>query len=111
MPCQLTSGAPPVLHVCLQAAAAAAAAAASASGPTDPTKFVGKKSKAASKRGPGATQWEILMKSGIPEDEIPRFRCGAASSSRGFRTLCGVMWSLHHACDVVFTLNCYLAAN
>jgi hypothetical protein len=54
--------------------AAEAAAAAAAAGPTDPTKFVGKKSKAVAKKGAGATQWEILAKSGIPEEEIPQFR-------------------------------------
>jgi len=47
---------------------------AAASGPADPTKFVGKKSKAQAKKGAGATQWEILLKSGIPPEEIPRFR-------------------------------------
>jgi leucyl-tRNA synthetase len=45
-----------------------------AAGPADPTKFSGKKSKAMSKKGAGATQWEILMKSGIPPEEIPQFR-------------------------------------
>lgn len=40
----------------------------------DPTKFSGKKSKAAAKKGPGATQWQILKQSGIPEGEIPDFR-------------------------------------
>lgn len=54
--------------------AAEAAAAAAAAGPADPTKFVGKKSKAVAKKGAGATQWEILAKSGIPESEIPEFR-------------------------------------
>ncbi|GFH30268.1 leucine-tRNA ligase, cytoplasmic, partial [Haematococcus lacustris] len=39
----------------------------------DPAKFAGKKSKAAAKKGPGATQWGILRLSGIPEEEIPRF--------------------------------------
>lgn len=39
----------------------------------DPTKFVAKKSKALAKKGRGASQWEILKMSGIPEDEIPRF--------------------------------------
>lgn len=38
----------------------------------DPTKFTGKKSKAAAKTGPGSTQWEIMRMSGIPEDEIPQ---------------------------------------
>lgn len=39
----------------------------------DPTKFVAKKSKALAKKGRGASQWEILKMSGIPEDEIPKF--------------------------------------
>lgn len=42
----------------------------------DPTKFSGKKSKAAAKKGTGATQWQILKQSGIPEDQIPDFRWG-----------------------------------
>ena len=37
--------------------------------------FKGKKSKAAAKQGKGKTQWEILKQSGIPEEEIPAFRC------------------------------------
>lgn len=41
----------------------------------DPTKFKGKKSKAASKQGTAATQWGILAASGIPQAEIPDFRC------------------------------------
>lgn len=41
----------------------------------DATKFSGKKSKAAAKKGPGATQYEILAKSGIPAEEIASFRC------------------------------------
>jgi leucyl-tRNA synthetase len=36
-------------------------------------KFTSKKSKANAKKGTGATQWEILKMSGIPEDEIPKF--------------------------------------
>ncbi len=49
----------------------------------DPTKFVAKKGKAAAKKGVGATQWEILKLSGIPEEDIPLFRwagcvCGGA---------------------------------
>uniref|UniRef100_A0A7S0UUZ6 leucine--tRNA ligase n=1 Tax=Polytomella parva TaxID=51329 RepID=A0A7S0UUZ6_9CHLO len=40
----------------------------------DPTKFSGKKSKAAAKQGAGASQWEILKKSGIDEEDIPLFR-------------------------------------
>lgn len=39
----------------------------------DPTKFVAKKSKAAAKKGAGATQWDILKMSGIPEADIPAF--------------------------------------
>jgi len=41
---------------------------------SDPTKFSGKKSKAAAKQGTAATQWGILQSSGIPEEEIPNFR-------------------------------------
>ena len=37
-------------------------------------KAKGKKSKAAAKQGKGATQYEILEKSGIPEKEIPAFQ-------------------------------------
>lgn len=40
----------------------------------DPTKFSGKKSKAAAKKGPGAYQYEILQKSDIPDEQIPAFR-------------------------------------
>lgn len=39
----------------------------------DPTKFAAKKSKAVAKKGKGASQWDILKLSGIPEDEIPKF--------------------------------------
>lgn len=46
-------------------------------GKADPTKFSGKKSKAAAKKGPGATQWQILRQSGIPEADIPAFRWAA----------------------------------
>jgi len=35
--------------------------------------FKSNKSKAASKKGPGSTQYEIMKKMGIPEEEIPRF--------------------------------------
>lgn len=41
----------------------------------DPLKFAGKKSKAAAKQGSAKTQWGILRDSGIPEAEIPNFRC------------------------------------
>ena len=55
------------------AVAAAAAAAASAAAEKDPAKFSGKKSKAAAKKGTGATQWEIMKLSGIAEEDIPAF--------------------------------------
>ena len=42
-------------------------------GPVDPTKFTAKKSKALAKKGAGASQWEILKMSGIPEEDIPAF--------------------------------------
>jgi hypothetical protein len=64
-------------HLCVSFFAVAALQEAAA-GPADPTKFSGKKSKAMSKKGAGATQWEILMKSGIPPEEIPEFRCAVA---------------------------------
>lgn len=35
---------------------------------------VTKKGKAAAKKGKGATQWDILKNSGIPEDEIHNFQ-------------------------------------
>ena len=40
----------------------------------DPTKFSGKKSKAAAKKGPGTYQYDILLKSDIPAAQIPAFR-------------------------------------
>eukprot|EP00882_Tetradesmus_deserticola_P006429 GHRQ01006765.1.p1 GENE.GHRQ01006765.1~~GHRQ01006765.1.p1 ORF type:complete len:1052 (+),score=503.60 GHRQ01006765.1:66-3221(+) len=88
-----------------QTAAAAAAAGPQAAGdagagPADPTKFSGKKSKAMSKKGAGATQWEILMKSGLPPEDIPRFRDPAhwlqyfpPLAERDMRAMgCGVDW-------------------
>ncbi|KAL4854122.1 Leucine--tRNA ligase [Chlorella vulgaris] len=42
-------------------------------GGADPTKFVAKKSKAAAKKGVGNTQWDILLMSGIPAEQIPKF--------------------------------------
>ena len=72
-----TYGCPPVFpseeDTAAEAATAAAAAAEAdaAAGPTDPTKFVAKKSKAAAKKGTGNTQWDILKMSGIPEEELP----------------------------------------
>ena len=61
---------------CTQAAEAEAAQTAAAE--KDPAKFSGKKSKAAAKKGAGSTQWDILIRSGIPEAEVPKFRCSAA---------------------------------
>jgi hypothetical protein len=62
------------------AAAAAAAAPAGAGGAAEPKrekelgKFSGKKSKAVAKGGAaGMSQYEILLKSGLAEDEIPAF--------------------------------------
>lgn len=52
----------------------------------DPSKFVGKKSKAAAKQGSAKTQWGILRDSGIPESEIPKFRCAFVKIV--------VMWSM-----------------
>ncbi len=39
-----------------------------------PGTFVAKKSKAAAKKGTGTTQWAILEQSGIPPEDIPKFR-------------------------------------
>lgn len=44
-------------------------------GAAAPDVKVTKKSKVAAKKGKGATQWDILKNSGIPEDEIPNFQC------------------------------------
>jgi len=55
-------------------AEAVAAAAVSASADKDPSKFAGKKSKAAAKQGPGASQWGIMRLSGLGEAEISAFR-------------------------------------
>ncbi|KAG1663339.1 hypothetical protein FOA52_004101 [Chlamydomonas sp. UWO 241] len=41
---------------------------------TDPTKFTSKKSKAGAKKGAGSYQYQILQKSGIPDEDIPAFR-------------------------------------
>jgi leucyl-tRNA synthetase len=81
-------------------AAAASAAAASAAADKDPSKFVGKKSKAQAKKGTAATQWQILRQSGIPEEEIPAFRDPAhwlryfpPRAMEDIRALgCGVDW-------------------
>ena len=64
---------------CTQAAEAEAAQTAAAE--KDPAKFSGKKSKAAAKKGAGSTQWDILIRSGIPEAEVPKFRCSDARAS------------------------------
>ncbi|GIL94940.1 hypothetical protein Vretimale_1053 [Volvox reticuliferus] len=55
-------------------AAAVSAAPAGGDVKADPTKFSGKKSKAAAKKGTGAYQYQILKQSGIPDDQIPEFR-------------------------------------
>jgi leucyl-tRNA synthetase len=57
-------------------AAAAASAAPAVPAFKDPNaKFGGKKTKAVAKAGgPGLSQYDILLKSGIPESEIPAFR-------------------------------------
>lgn len=57
----------------------------------DPTKFSGKKSKAAAKKGPGSYQYEILQKSGIPEADIPQFRYAQGGGDGGQGALGG--WS------------------
>lgn len=75
-----TYGVPPKFPTEEERAAAAAAAAAAdaatngAAEVKDPTKFAGKKSKAAAKAGTAVTQWGILTQSGISQTEIPRFR-------------------------------------
>ena len=62
-------------------------AAAGAAPPTDPTKFKATKGKVTSKKGKGATQWDILRNSGIPENEIHQFQCATSAP--------------HSACDCV----------
>ena len=32
------------------------------------------------KKGAGSTQWDILIRSGIPEAEVPKFRWGSDSA-------------------------------
>ncbi len=83
-----------------EAAAELAAAEAAAAGPADPSKFAGKKSKAVAKAGAGATQWEILAMSGVPESKIPAFsdpvhwlRHFPPRAARDMRAMgCGVDW-------------------
>ncbi|KAK9861984.1 hypothetical protein WJX84_001799 [Apatococcus fuscideae] len=41
---------------------------------TDLTKFSSNKSKATAKKGAGKTQWDILVSSGLPSEDIPLFR-------------------------------------
>lgn len=53
----------------------------------DPTKFGGKKSKAAAKKGAGSTQWDILRMSGIPEEEISQVRTTPAAVFSEYETL------------------------
>ncbi|KAJ4461743.1 putative Leucine--tRNA ligase [Paratrimastix pyriformis] len=55
------------------AAAAPAAAATSGFQEGQVGVFKSHKAKAASKKGPGATQYEIMQKMGIPDAEIPKF--------------------------------------
>jgi hypothetical protein len=59
---------------------------------SDPTKFSGKKSKAAAKKGPGATQWQILRQSGIPEEDIPAFRWGLRAALISAPLPCPAFW-------------------
>ncbi|GFR47083.1 hypothetical protein Agub_g8770 [Astrephomene gubernaculifera] len=79
---------------------AAAPAPGAPEAKADPTKFSGKKSKAAAKKGSGTTQWQILKQSGIPEEQIPDFRNSAhwlnyfpPLAARDIRSMgCGVDW-------------------
>jgi leucyl-tRNA synthetase len=50
---------------------------AAPSSSSDPTVFKATKGKAAAKKGKGATQWDILKSSGIPESEIHLFQYAA----------------------------------
>lgn len=59
-----------------EASAAAAPTTAGAAPPVrEPGTFKATKSKAVAKKGKGATQWDILKNSGVPEDEIHQFQC------------------------------------
>ncbi|GBF91225.1 hypothetical protein Rsub_03545 [Raphidocelis subcapitata] len=94
-----TYGCPPKFPEEDEEAEAAPAAEADAA-KSDPTKFSGKKSKAAAKKGVGATQWQILKQSGIAEADIPAFRDPAhwlrffpPLAERDMRAMgCGVDW-------------------
>ena len=68
-----------------------AAPAVAGAAPVDPTKFKATKSKAAAKKGKGATQWDILKHSGIPEDEIDLFQCAAPDVCRQIVQQCGLL--------------------
>jgi leucyl-tRNA synthetase len=65
-------GCPPVFP---EESAEEAAPAVAAPAPVDPLKHKSVKSKVASKKGSGTSQWAILKSSGIPEDEIHMFQC------------------------------------
>ena len=60
-----------------------------ANGAADPTKFSGKKGKAAAKKGTEKTQWDILRSSGIPEAELPNFRYSSRHPGSTERFTCG----------------------
>jgi hypothetical protein len=53
--------------------AAAASAAAPAGSTATPGVFKGKKTKLVVKSGGASSQYDIMVKSGVPEDEIPAF--------------------------------------
>ncbi len=76
----------PVWRAVPQAAEAEAAATAASVAERDPAKFSGKKSKAVAKKGAGSTQWDILVRSGIPEAEVPQFRCALGRARSGAHT-------------------------
>jgi len=95
-----TYGCPPVFPAADETDDAIMSEANGTSTDVDPTKFKGSKSKVAAKKGPGATQWDILKSSGIPEEEIPAF-ADSAHWQRYFPPLaqrdiiamgCGVDW-------------------
>ena len=51
---------------------------------TDLTKFTSNKSKATAKKGAGKTQWDILVGSGLPPEDIPQFRQALSHFIPGF---------------------------
>ena len=84
----------------LQAAKAEAAQTAASAAEKDPAKFSGKKSKAAAKKGAGSTQWDILIRSGIPEAEVPKFRCVLVPRCVGsMRSAVQAAWWATPVCD------------